>query len=119
MPGKSIACSDAKVKKAISKSFRKSKADRQFPHGSNQGVELSNDEKYIYMAGGNANTNPNPKIARFTNNSSYTKKEVIATDSEFGKPTEIEGLQIVGSDLYFGISNKPEQAVYSVPKAKF
>ena len=92
------------------------------PDGSCQGLEVS-DAKSIYMASG-AN-NEKKWIFKLNSTGSVTGKVYMKNaDLASGTNTEIEGLQLSGDNVYFGLCNhnkkaSGEQYIYSVPKSVF
>lgn len=119
-----VPCTDNAVKSACYDSFRQSGNNRVLPHGSCQGLEFS-DALSIYIAGGAAGDTP--QIAKMTGSGSNFKFSYLAEikHKKFNKTeTEIEGLQLKGDNVYFGISDKskgnPNPAcIYSIPKSIF
>lgn len=103
-------------------SFIKSEANSVRPNDSFQGTEFSNADS-IYIAGGN--TGETPKIGKMTGggNSYKYSCEVTISHSSFDNNTEIEGLQLKGDDVYFGICDhavkETVQYIYSIPKSAF
>lgn len=124
---KYIPCTDSAVKSACLGSIRQSGSARVLPHGSCQGVELS-DTSTIYVAGGPKGQSP--QIAKMIGSgSSYTYSYLATTkttskECPFNSETEMEGIQLKGDDIYFGICNhsvdkKKEQYIFSIKKSVF
>lgn len=90
--------------------------------GSCQGLEVS-DAMSIYMASG---ANDETKWIFKLNSKGNVIGKVYIKNSALssGTNTEIEGLQLKGDDVYFGLCNHNEKAsgkqyIYSVPKSVF
>jgi len=117
---KSIPCNNSAIKNACDYSFKLKKKDL-LTDGSMQGLEMT-DNGSIYMASGQKSHTK--KIIKLNKNGNV-KKEITISNSNLKKNTgtEIEGLQLLGNYLYFGICNhnqtKTTQYIYSLPKADF
>lgn len=99
------------------------------PNGSNQGLEFTNYDsakkngRSIYICGGAAKDNLGIfKLVR--SGSGYTLKKKIWL-GKIGTEGEMEGIQIIGSDLYFSVTDKSKDkdsgrfVIYSIPKSVF
>lgn len=118
---KFVPFTDSAVKAACYGAFQQTGSARVQPNNSFQGVEFS-DATSIYISGGKAGQAP--QIAKLTGSGSSYKYSYLRTmtHSEFGKGTEIEGLQLKGSYIYFGICDKTktERArIFSVTKSAY
>lgn len=91
-------------------------------NGSCQGLEVS-DAKSIYMASGGVEDTK--WIFKLNSTGGIIGKAYIKNTNLSGQTkTEIEGLQLKGDDVYFGLCNHNEkgsgrQYIYSVPKGVF
>lgn len=114
---KSISATHKDVKNAATtKYFIKKWADAKWPQKSNQGVEFSDGDS-IYIAGGNTSSKYPATIAKYSW-SNYSMKEVIINNTSFKKGTEIEGLQLSGDYIYFGINKDNNQNIAKVFRIK-
>lgn len=117
---KYVSCDSSAIKSACISSFKMN--NTFLPDGSCQGLEVS-DAKSIYMASG-AN-NEKKWIFKLNSTGSVTGKVYMKNaDLASGTNTEIEGLQLSGDNVYFGLCNhnkkaSGEQYIYSVPKSVF
>lgn len=92
--------------------------------GSYQGHEVvgvGSNAKYLYIAGGTGADHLAPQIGTYlyTNGGNVTKKSITTLSSSFNG-REIEGLQAVGSKLYFVIKppsdNKNQHKLYYITR---
>lgn len=97
------------------------------PNGSNQGIEFTNYDatkksgRSIYICGGAAGENLGI-FKLIKSGSGYTLKKKVWL-GKIGGEGEMEGLQIVGSNLYFSVTDKSKAkdsgrfVIYSIPKS--
>lgn len=91
------------------------------PNSSCQGIEFANDNT-LYISGGAKTSTPKiAKLKKDGNNYTYSTCATLV-NSNFTPSTEIEGLQQVGNDLYFGITgingSSKTQYIYSIAKSQ-
>lgn len=117
---KYVNCDAADIRLACISSF--TMKNTFLINGSCQGLEVS-DAKSIYMASGGVGDTK--WIFKLNSTGSVIGKAYIKnTDLSGQTNTEIEGLQLKGDDVYFGLCNHNEkgsrrQYIYSVPKGAF
>lgn len=119
---KYVLCSDNAVRAACQFSFRQSGSNRVLPNGSCQGLEFNNAQS-IFVAGGLSGVRPKiGKMVKSGSSYTYTKEVTISNSGLSGGDVEIEGLQLKGDDVYFGIAwatPSHHTRVYSIPKTAF
>ncbi len=117
---KYVNCDAAAIKNACISSF--TMKNKFLINGSCQGLEVS-DAKSIYMASGGVEDTK--WIFKLNSTGGIIGKAYIKNTNLSGQTkTEIEGLQLKGDDVYFGLCNHNEkgsgrQYIYSVPKGVF
>lgn len=110
-------------------------ANKILPQLSCQGIDLTNVYNSIYLAGGKQHKQTYtyqgqtyhyvPQVYKLIQqNGNYVYQSgVTIWNDEFGDMTEIEGVHIVGDDLYFAITGYANrtttQYIYSIPKNLF
>jgi hypothetical protein len=123
---KYVSCANSSVKNACisARTETKSGGNRFLPHGSMQGIELSDNDS-IYIIGGNSSQIPEIGKMSSTGGNRALRK---CTHPNFGAShnSEAEGVQLKGDYVYFGVynSNIPKSKagrwrIYSIPKTAF
>lgn len=100
---------DRLLKLACQTSFTQSGVEILLPNGSNQGIEVADDSS-IYVAG--ANIGETPQIAVMTpQNGVYSCYSNLITlvHDDFDSQTEMEGIQLTHTGIYFGVVNHADQ----------
>jgi hypothetical protein len=93
--------------------------EKTLPNGSFQGICLTSDSSICVVGGGVGET---PALSLLTQvDGSYTFSSLITiTNSNFNETTEIEGVQLEGNEIYFGIcdhnTKTTEQYIYSISR---
>lgn len=112
---------NAALKAACLGSFTQIDSARVYPNTSFQGMELS-DKSSIYVSGGSKIETP--QIAKMTGTENGVGYSCLTSipRTKLGTTPEIEGLQIKGELLYFGVcdhNDKTIQYIYSLDKTVF
>lgn len=118
---KDISCRENLVKSACYGSMIQKGDHRVLPHGSCQGLGISRDFS-VYIAGGAAGDTP--QIAKLSGDKLQNPSVCLfpISHANFNTThTEIEGMQLKGKEIYFGISDKSSEdraCLYSVCREK-
>ncbi|QBO34960.1 hypothetical protein EQG49_00125 [Periweissella cryptocerci] len=118
---KTIACDDAEVRAAVVYHEYSETKDFFLPHGSCQGVELTNADSIYVCGGGSADF---PEFGRMSHTGG-SQTSVEAQNPEFkDHKSETEGIQIKDNRVYFGITDSDNPIderfhIWSFPSSDF
>lgn len=112
--------SNSVLQRAHITSFVQSGSDVVLPNGSNQGIELA-DDNTIYIIGGNTGEIPQIAIMKPNADGSYPSFSTLITmmHEDYNWRTETEGMQLTHTGIYFGVVSHKDNTIEDDVKEQF
>ncbi len=108
------------LQRACLNSFVQNGGDVVLPNGSNQGIELADDNS-IYVIGGNTGEIPQIAVMKPNWDGSYPSYSTLITmiHEDYNGRTETEGMQLTHTGIYFGVVSHIDSTISDDTKEQF
>lgn len=112
--------SNSVLQRAHITSFVQEGADVVLPNGSNQGIELA-DDNTIYIIGGNTGEIPQIAMMKPNEDGSYSSFSTLITmmHEDYNWRTETESMQLTHTGIYFGVVSHKDSTIEGDKKEQF
>lgn len=112
--------SNSVLQRAHITSFVQEGADVVLPNGSNQGIELA-DDNTIYIIGGNTGEIPQIAMMKPNEDGSYSSFSTLITmmHEDYNWRTETESIQLTHTGIYFGVVSHKDSTIEGDKKEQF